>query len=180
MSDFDARPLDDPRWLPIHDVIGLLCRLTDNRRLAARDLHAKLVTGDVHAMRRCLHPALADRELVPKSFWGDNELDSWSDRTFVRGPFEDRRGNRYFIFYAWRSDLERVWPTVFPPAPAPAEQKIVAPRPGSAAAWILDLHPNDWRLQSAGRIFQEATARGCTRTKRSFERALEKLKLLPD
>jgi hypothetical protein len=123
-----APPLDSPNWLPIHDAVGSLCRLTSNRRLAVRDLTAKLASGDVRSMRRCfvygrrsgtgegvlLGP---DRELLPPSFYADHELDSWSDHTWVVA--RDRSGlfDRYFVYYGWKPDLEKIWPSVFAPTP---------------------------------------------------------------
>src|SRR5262245_26985497 len=120
-------PLDSPNWLSIHDVIGSLRQSTANRRLAARDLMAKLVNGDVHSLRRCFVEGRTsdgktvlfgpDRELVLCSFWADHVLDSWSDRTFVRCVHRGRVCyNQYFVFYVWRPDLVKIWPTIFGPS----------------------------------------------------------------
>jgi len=65
-----------------------------------------------------------------------------------------------------------------PPWTKRAERKAADPqkksKPGTAAAWINELHPNDWHLMSAGQMYREAAERGCTLTLRSFQRALKK------
>jgi len=45
---------------------------------------------------------------------------------------------------------------------------------GSADAWIDELHPNDWHLVSARKIYRDAASRGSTLTLRAFQRALKK------
>jgi len=47
-------------------------------------------------------------------------------------------------------------------------------RSGSADAWINELHPNDWHLVSAGKIYRDAASRGSTLTLRAFQRALKR------
>jgi hypothetical protein len=158
-DEFSTRlPLDSPNWLPVHDVVGLLCRLTANRILATRDLTAELVAERVRSMRRCfgygplgssrgkIVPLGPDRELLAFSFWADHYLESWSDRTYVRC---DHRGrycyNECFVFYVWKPDLTEIWPTVFgqssssPPSPLPPSQEppqqpqLKGPQPIEAA-----------------------------------------------
>lgn len=120
-----APPLDSPNWLPIHDAIGLGSQATGNRRLAARDLHKAMADPrGVPAMRRCTVHGGPDREQVPYSFWAEHDLDAWSDRTFVRGPDDQR----YFVFYVWQPALAKVWPTVFGSAPPSGEPRRKEPR----------------------------------------------------
>jgi hypothetical protein len=60
------------------------------------------------------------------------------------------------------------------PSPRTAEQGKAKAKPGSAAAWIDELHPNDWHLVSAGKICQEAGRHGSNLTVRAFQHALAK------
>ena len=63
------------------------------------------------------------------------------------------------VLYAWLPDLERIWPTVFPPAmqqsDEPAKPQPVSPRPGSADAWIEELFPNDWQLFTPKKVHDQ-------------------------
>jgi hypothetical protein len=174
-------PLDDPRWLPLTEAHRPLSLFVGSWHLAARDLTAALASR-VCSMRRRISPGSGpDRERLEFSFWEhEGEVDSWSDRPTVvihhrgrgSGTITSIKG---FVFYAWKPNLEEVWPTVFPPPP-PVKSKARSPQRGTAAAWILELHPKDWHLQTAGVLFRDAADRGCTLTKRSFQRARAKLR----
>jgi hypothetical protein len=128
MNDGNEKlPLDSPEWLPDADAHRVLCQRTGDRHLAAQDLTKVMADGDVPSMRRCfargrspdgeLVPLGPDRELLPRSFWSDYELDSWSDALLV---VPRRRGGqvvplRGFAFYVWKPALAKIWPTLFPP-----------------------------------------------------------------
>jgi hypothetical protein len=47
-------------------------------------------------------------------------------------------------------------------------------KPGSAAAWIDELHPKNWHLVTAGKIHQEAASRGSKLSLRAFQHELQK------
>jgi len=149
-------PLSSLNWLPVHDVVGSLCRLTANRRLADRDLTTELAQR-VHSMRRCfVHGRKRDGtrslfgpdpEWLAFSFWADHVLDSWSDRTFVRCSHRGRDcDNEYFIFYVWKPDLAKIWPTVFgsssslppssPPQEPPQQPQPKGPQPAEVAPTV--------------------------------------------
>jgi len=81
----------------------------------------------------------------------------------------ERQSRRLAYYAAVRDGL-------LPPPWIKQQSSVPAAKPGSAVAWILDLHPNDWHLQTAGKIYRKAAGRGCTLTRRSFERALAKLR----
>jgi len=174
-----APPLDGPNWLPIHDAIGLGSQATGNRRLAACDLHKAMADPcGVPAMRRCTVHGGPDREPVPYSFWAEHDLDAWSDRTFVRGPDDQR----YFVFYVWRPALAKVWPTVFGSAP-PSEK---APRKGSREQDLVreitgEIWPRGHKhvemREIIKRVGDEFERRGLSAPKRDvFLRALDRRK----
>jgi hypothetical protein len=105
------------------------------------------------------------------------------------------------VFYGWEPDLQRLWPTVFVPVQWPMKvetpkveietpkveietaivesTEIETAKPGSAIAWILTLHPNDWHLKTAGEIRQKAAHLGCKLHVRSFQRGLNELTANP-
>jgi hypothetical protein len=57
------------------------------------------------------------------------------------------------------------------PLPPP---ELVTEKPGTAAAWIEALHPEDWHLVSAAKFRQEAGRHGCSLSLRAFQHALAK------
>jgi len=127
-------PLDSPLWRSIGEVHRLLCRLTGDRHLAAKDLTDAQAHGHVCSMRRRLaRTERSDRELLPRSFWADHEIDSWSDGLFVR-----RRGYgsivriQGYAFFVWGPELEKVWPTVF------ASSVAFVPKESVAAAEVAN------------------------------------------
>jgi hypothetical protein len=144
MARRKALPLDGPNWLPIHGVLGTLCQVTGNRRLAARDLRKAMADRrGVPSMWRCVAsgrnpdgeavPLGPDRELLPPAFWDKHELDVWSDRTFVRCCYGcDRKHQNidYFEFFVWKPALGKTWPTVFAPT-ADAIDDRLRRKPGS-------------------------------------------------
>jgi hypothetical protein len=74
------------------------------------------------------------------------------------------------------------------PNSTPAKQSVLDPvvqvaeamaetvKSGSAAAWIIKLHPNDWNVVTAGKIRQEAARKGATLSARAYQHALAKLR----
>ena len=140
-----ALPLDDPRWLPLANVHGALCPSTGHPELAARDLTGGMAKPDgVRSMRRRFArlPDKVDpddypeRERLRWAFWNEHELYwSGSERRLMIVP-RPRGGQivtadaaRGYAFFAWRPDLERLWPTMFPPShePAPPPAPVLAP-----------------------------------------------------
>jgi hypothetical protein len=170
------------------DVLARLCPHTGSRNVAASDLTEAMAKGDLHCLSRYpTHHRIWERQLVSFLCWAGYELSGWSDgklRVFKRPEFAQpglmswdgklfavrRPGIKFTqpglmggVLYAWLPDLERIWPTVFPPVmqqseePAewPVEQKPTSPRPGSADAWIEELFPSTWRLLKPKKMHAE-------------------------
>jgi hypothetical protein len=105
------------------------------------------------------------------------------------------------VFHGWGPDLQRLWAAVFVPVQWPMKVEtpkveietpkveietatvestgIETAKPGSAIAWILTLHPNDWHLKAPGEIRQKAAHLGCKLHVRSFQRGLNELQANP-
>jgi hypothetical protein len=74
------------------------------------------------------------------------------------------------------------------PNPTPVKQSVLDPvvqvaeamaktvKSGSAAAWIIKLHPDDWNVVTAGKIRQEAARKGVTLSARAYQHALAKMR----
>jgi hypothetical protein len=118
-------PLESPHWLPLDDARRLRHEATGNRSLIAGDLTGALLSGHLRCMRRRIGRGVGpNRELVPSSFWAGHRLDSWTDALLVRarthrgGVVQTLRG---FVFYVWKPDLERIWPTAATPSERQAD-----------------------------------------------------------
>jgi hypothetical protein len=114
-----------------------------------------------------------ERQLLSCLCWAGHRLSSWSDGALfpVKRPgskFTQPGLTRGAILYGWLPDLERIWPTVFPPAESPAEP--TSPRPGSADAWIEELFPNDWRLFTPKTVHNQVVKEVETRNKDAQKR----------
>jgi len=71
-------PLDSPDWTPFDVLHPLVCAQTGDRRFADRDLTDAMATDRVRSMRRRVSPRAdePERELLPRSFWADYQLNS--------------------------------------------------------------------------------------------------------
>jgi hypothetical protein len=118
-----ALPLDSFDWVPLEIPHRWLAERIGNRDLAVHDLGAALAE-QVRTMRRYFgrfrdlsRPDL-EREQLEFSFWVEHRLSSWSDGLRIGLA---NRGVDYPIpavgIYAWKPDLEQVWPDMFRPAP---------------------------------------------------------------
>jgi len=57
-----------------------------------------------------------------------------------------------------------------------AEAMAETAKSGSAIAWIVKLHPDDWDVVTAGKFCQEAARQGATLTARAYQHALVKMR----
>jgi hypothetical protein len=157
MSSDEPLPLDDPRWVPLESPHKLRTQRTGDRHLAAEDLTKLLATPPplgVRSMRRYSghyrdpdRPDL-ERELPPFAFWTEHALSSWSDGLFIR-PARQHTVVRAVGFYAWKPDLEQIWPDMFPPSTV-----APSPGPGSADFWIDEVFPDDaWRQYRPTQVY---------------------------
>jgi len=145
----EVLPLDSPNWMPLPDAHRLLCPLLGDRHLAAKDLTDAQADGRVRSMRRCFVYGVwrewekgrvvdqargyregkvvseervligPERELLRREHWTEHELQSWSDATFVTRRSNTPASIKGYVYFVWKPDLEKIWPAVFAPAPAP-------------------------------------------------------------
>jgi hypothetical protein len=121
-------PLDNFDWVPLDIPHRWLAERTGNGDLAALDLTKLLATPPPHGVRtmrryfgrfRDLSRPDLEREQLDFSFWVKYQLSSWSDGLRIGLA---NRGVTYPIpaagIYAWKPDLMRVWPDMFPAVPA--------------------------------------------------------------
>src|SRR5262249_19531739 len=66
--------------------------------------------------------------------------------------------------------------SVLNPVAQVAEAMAKTAKSGSAAAWIIKLHPDDWNVVTAGKIRQEAARKGATLSARAYQHALAKMR----
>ena len=66
--------------------------------------------------------------------------------------------------------------SVLNPVAQVAEAMAETVKSGSAAAWIIKLHSNDWNVVTAGKIRQEAARKGATLSARAYQHALAKMR----
>ena len=143
-------PLDSPNWMPIAEAHRLLCGLTGNRHMAAKDLTDAMMAEEddkrVPAMRRCFVPGYRsppagavllepDGELLPREYWTEHQLQSWTDATFVTERSNTPASIKGYAYFVWKPALARRWPAAFaptpsPPATPPADQHQQRRRPG--------------------------------------------------
>jgi hypothetical protein len=145
-----ALPLDSPDWMPIAEAHRVLCSLTGSRDLAAKDLTDAMMAKDedkrVPAMRRCFAYGIRpkadgskeqvllgpERELLPREYWIEHELQSWSDATFVTRRSNNPASIKGYAYYVWKPSLAKVWPAAFAPpvnAPEVSERHKPGPKP---------------------------------------------------
>ena len=141
-------PLDSFDWVPLDIPHRWLAERIGNADLAALDLIKVLATPPPHGVRsmrryfgrfRDLSRPDLERERLDFSFWVEHRLTSWTDGLRIGLA---NRGVDYPIpavgVYAWKPDLERIWPEMFssalaktsssPPKKLPALPKATAAR----------------------------------------------------
>jgi hypothetical protein len=142
-----ALPLGSPDWIPIAEAHKLLCSLTGSRDLAAKDLTDAMADEDedrrVPAMRRCFTYGIRrkadgshervlvgpERELLPRGYWTEHELQSWSDATFVTRRSNNPASIKGYAYFVWKPALAKRWPAAFAPR-VDAAQRSERHRPG--------------------------------------------------
>jgi hypothetical protein len=132
-------PLDSPDWTPFDVLHPLVCAQTGDRRFADRDLTDAMANGRVRSMRRRVSPRAdePERELLPRSFWADYQLNSdagagggeppllvverarCSQPSGLREPVPPRLNRmmlglrgvplRGYVFYAWKPDCKKIF-----------------------------------------------------------------------
>jgi hypothetical protein len=184
--------------LPLHQFMSLnhaFAKAKDclgSGDLAARDLRQHARNRRLTIAARGVFPDDTEQALIFRSaFWRYFEIwppyPSDSEAVRVRGAitlpgawycFVGRR--RFDLLYSTADDRRAAREPALGTPSIPqsnnrlAEQKPSSSKPGSAAAWIDELHPNDWHLVTAGKIYQEAVKRGCKLARRTFQDALRK------
>ena len=133
MSDPDPLPLDSPNWIPTPEAHRLLAQSLGNPHLAAKDLTVPVAKGDVPCMCRDISntvPSGQDRKLMPLTFFEKYEFQFApviNSNPATRALQVVERGDylpppywsgRYF-FFLWKPALQRIWPDIFCPPPAP-------------------------------------------------------------
>ena len=73
-------------------------------------------------------------------------------------------------------DPTSVKQSVLNPVAQVAEAMANTAKSGSAIAWIVKLHPDDWNVVTAGKFCQEAARQGATLTVRAYQYALVKMR----
>jgi hypothetical protein len=152
-----ALPLDSPNWMTIAEAHRLLCSLAGSRILAAKDLTDAMADEDedrrLPAMRRCFMYGIRpqadgghdrvlvgpERELLPRAYWTEHEVQSWSDATFVTERSNNPASLKGYAYFVWKPALAKRWPAVFPsvvggPAQPPQRRK---PGPKTEGDWDL-------------------------------------------
>jgi hypothetical protein len=192
-------PLDSPCWLPIPVAIERRYKQTGDYRLVAEDLNEPLRDGRLRSLSR----RSARRERLPKETWQDDlyvnvclfpgEIDdrgwpTWTEGVAVFSRVQHDAPLRHRRIFIWAPDLDAIWLTDTPrasnaaasPPQSPPSHVVApprkAPKPGSAEAWIVEMHRDKWHLMSAGKIWRDAANRGCKLTVRSFQRALKEMR----
>ena len=103
-------PLDSPNWLPLKYAHRSLSQWSGDQILATKDLNDAL-TDDKSPVRSMLRRYEGPDTLLPPMFWAEFKV-SWSGALFVCDPGSPvcRSPGVYFV---WKPDLEKKWPTVF-------------------------------------------------------------------
>src|SRR5262249_15655442 len=57
-----------------------------------------------------------------------------------------------------------------------AEEMAKTAKSGSAVAWVIKLHPDDWDVVTAGKIYQKAARQGATLSVLAYQQALAKMR----
>ena len=128
MARRKALPLDSPNWMTIAEAHRLLCNLTGSRDLAAKDLTDAMADEDedrrLPAMRRCFAYGIRqkadgsndrvflgpERELLPREYWTEHELQSWSNATFVTQRSNNPASIKGYAYYVWKPALAKLCP----------------------------------------------------------------------
>jgi hypothetical protein len=151
-----ALPLDSFDWVPLDIPHRWLAERIGNPDLAAHDL-ATALAKRVRSMRRYFgrfrdlsRPDL-EREQLEFSFWVEHRLTSWTHGLRIGLA---NRGVDYPIpavgVYAWKPDLELVWPDMFASAPAKEAVSVAASIPASTAGSGDDTTPRSVLRQTPG------------------------------
>ena len=138
-----ALPLDSPNWVSLDIPHRWLIEHTGHPDLAAHDLTKILAIPPPDGVRSMVRLwPYEERKLLPSSHWTTHyaswdiyrkRIRVWPSRPFDIGPggpiHED-------VHYAWKPDLMRVWPEMFPSVPmkevgATTTSVAVAPIPNS-------------------------------------------------
>ena len=121
-----ALPLDSPDWVPFDIPHRWLAERTGNPDLAAHDLTKVLTIPPPDGVRSMVRIwPYEERRLLSSSHWTTHYV-SWNilrsgsrirvwparlhNATGPEGPIHED------VHYAWKPDLMRVWPDMFPPA----------------------------------------------------------------
>jgi len=141
-------PLNSPNWLPLGDAHRLLCPLLGEKHLAAKDLRDAMADDRdrrVRSMRRCFARGIRrPDELLPASYWVEHWLDPRSDGVFVMEGFRSIATVKGYAFFVWKPDLAKIWPTIFPPTPAPpppTKQESSPPSSSLPSSLAQELRP---------------------------------------
>jgi hypothetical protein len=147
LAQREALPLDSPDWMPIAEAHRLLCSPTGSRDLAAKDLTDAMADEDedrrVPAMRRCSTYGIRrktdgshervlvgpERELLPRGYWTEHEVQSWLDATFVTQRSNNPASIKGYAYFVWKPALAKRWPAAFAP-PVDAAQRSERHKPG--------------------------------------------------
>jgi hypothetical protein len=153
--------------MPIAEAHRLLCSLTGSRVLAAKDLTDAMADEDedrrLPAMRRCFiygirgqadgsHDRVLvgpERELLPREYWIEHEVQSWSDATFVTRRSNTPASIKHYAYFVWKPALAKRWPAVFPSVAAGAAQPPQRRKPGPKTE-------GDWDLLMAAELIRIA------------------------
>lgn len=140
-------PLDDPRWFPIEAAHKRLTGRTGDRGLAGIDLTRELAQGRLSCIARST--ATGERRRIEPAMWIDKiQLDAWPESARVIHYEPRSKGERIVkpfrgaLFYVWRPDFVRIWPTAG--ATVERDDKNAPPRvrPGPK-------HRDDWPTKLA-------------------------------
>jgi hypothetical protein len=135
-----ALPLDSPNWVSLDIPHRWLIEHTGHPDLAAHDLTKILAIPPPDGVRSMVRLwPYEERKLLPSSHWTTHyaswdiyrkRIRVWPSRPFDIGPggpiHED-------VHYAWKPDLMRVWPEMFPLVPAKEAGSITTSMPGIVA-----------------------------------------------
>jgi hypothetical protein len=134
-------PLDDPRWVLLDIPFHGLVKRVGHRDVAAHDLTKVLAMPPLDGVRSMVRWwPYEKRELLPFSYWATHYPDWDNRRNRIRvwpcrplggigpnGPIHED------VHYAWKPDLMRVWPEMFPPVSGKEARFITTSMSGIAA-----------------------------------------------
>jgi hypothetical protein len=139
-----ALPLDSPDWVPLDIPLRWLIEHTGHPDLAAHDLIKLLATSPPYGGRSMVRLwPYEECKLLPSSYWiqhcvgWDNRRKRiWVSPSRLLGGIGPDGPIHEDVHYAWKPDLMRVWPEMFPSVPmkevgATTTSVAVAPIPNS-------------------------------------------------